>query len=161
MDTVRLHRLVVLTVALLACLSIFAAAEDAALPLILVFYEEGCPSCVQMEELIAELASGLPESAIRRYEIRAPGTLDLLSQLESAYEVNATSVPVVFVGDEAVVGSGRAEEIQVRAAIGDCINRGCSSPLERIEPSSFPWKDVVWLAVSVAVLLVLAIVQMP
>ena len=52
-------------------------------------------------------------------------------ELASAYEVEVSTVPVVFVGDEVVLGAGRAQEFELRNAIGDCAIRGCASPLGR------------------------------
>lgn len=47
------------------------------------------------------------------------------------------SVPVVFVGDEVVLGAGRAQEFELRNAIGGCTIRGCPSPLERAPSLAF------------------------
>lgn len=128
-------------------------------PIILVFYEEGCSSCEIVEELIAQLAVDLPPSAIRRYEISQPGTLDLLDSLAGAFEVQTGTVPVVFVGDEAIVGAGRSAEFGLRAAIGDCAVQGCPSPLDRIRPPEFPWLDVLRLSAFAALVCVLVMLQ--
>jgi hypothetical protein len=110
--------------------AVSAAAADQ--PIILVFYEEGCPSCEEMEEFLAGMTTGLPDSAVARYEINEPDALRLLASLEEAYGLEAQTVPVVFVGDVATVGSGRDQEFKLRDAISRCEIYGCSSPLDRV-----------------------------
>jgi len=112
-----------------AVLSTSGASED---PLIVAFYEEGCPGCLQVEELLTALTSELPESAVSRYEISEPDAFSLLAALATAYEIESPTVPIVFVGDIAVIGAGRPQEFQLRNAIGDCIVHGCPSPFDRI-----------------------------
>ncbi len=128
-------------------------------PLVLVFYEEGCPSCELVEELIAALASDLPSSSIQRYEISDPESFELLTQLAAAFEVEFETVPIVFVGEEAIIGAGRSAEFALRAAIGDCATRGCPSPLDRIRPLSFPWPEVLRLGAFVGLLILLVLLQ--
>jgi len=128
-------------------------------PLVLVFYEEGCPSCELVEELIAALAPDLPASSIRRYEISEPESFELLTRLAAAFEVEFETVPVVFVGEEAILGAGRAAEFALRAAIGDCVSPGCPSPLDRIRPPSFPWSEVLRLGAFIGLLIFLVALQ--
>jgi len=114
----------------LVAVGTFAAAEPE--PWIVVFYEEGCPDCAEIEALLEGLAIDLPESAIVRYDISEPEALDLMMELVKAYDLETSSVPVVFVGAEiAVLGAGRAQEFELRNAIGECTIQGCSSPLAR------------------------------
>ncbi len=120
-----------LALAVLALAAMPSLAAQDAEPWIVVFYEEGCPDCAQIEELLEGLVSELPESAIVRYDISEPSVLDLLMELTTAYELETSSVPVVFVGDEVVLGAGRAQEFELRNAIGTCTIHGCSSPLKR------------------------------
>lgn len=116
--------------------------SDTAQPAIVVFYEEGCPDCVRMDEFLEELLTEHPNLTVARYEINAPGTLGLMGGLSAAYGIEGTDVPIVLVGEEAIVGAGRAEEIRLRAAIEDCLTVGCSSPLARVEESRIPWRDI-------------------
>jgi len=134
--------------------------QEEADPLVIVFYEEGCPSCEAVEELLTALAPDLPPTAIRRYEISEPGAFELLTDLSDAHEIEVNTVPVVFVGDQAIVGSDRAAEFALRAAVGDCAFVGCPSPLELIRPPEFPWADV-WTLAGLAAILVLLLVLQP
>jgi len=126
-----------------AFLPAFSAENE---PWIVVFYEDGCPDCAQIEELLAGLTSELPESAIVRYDISDPKSLDLLMELARAYEVDVSSVPAVFVGEEVVLGAGRAQEFELRNAIGECTVHGCPSPLAR-SPSLALRSSILRLAV--------------
>ena len=112
-----------------------AAADDE--PWIVVFFEEGCPDCAQIEEVLEGLTSELPGSAIARYDVSDPEALDLLMELATAYEVEVSTVPVVFVGDEVVLGAGRAQEFELRNAIGECTIHGCPSPLAQAPSLAF------------------------
>jgi len=120
--------LAALWLCIVVAVTAFAADDE---PWIVVFYEEGCPSCAQIEELLEGLTSELPDSAIARYDISDSEALDLLMELATAYDVETSDVPVVFVGDEVVLGAGRAQEFELRNAIGACTIHGCSSPLAR------------------------------
>jgi len=153
-------RIWMILVLALAFGAIAANASDTAEPMIVVFYEQGCPDCDVIEGLIRELAIDLPTSAIETYGITEPGALDLFIALAAAYDIEADRVPTVFVGDEAIVGAGRAVEFSLRAAIGTCTVRGCPSPLDRIRPAGLPWSDVLRLA-AIAALLALLIVLQP
>jgi thiol-disulfide isomerase/thioredoxin len=115
---------------------------ETAQPAIVVFYEEGCPDCVRMDELLEELLTEHPNLTVARYEINAPGALGLMGGLSAAYGIEGTDVPIVLVGEEAIVGAGRAEEIRLRTAIENCLAVGCPSPLARVEESRIPWRDV-------------------
>jgi glutaredoxin len=114
---------------LLAIPAVAATGEE---PWIVVFFEEGCPDCAQVEELLEGLTSELPASATVRYDIAEPEALDLLMELAVVYEVETSSVPVVFVGDNVIVGAGRSQEFELRNAIGECTIHGCLSPLSRV-----------------------------
>lgn len=114
--------------------------------MIIVFYEEGCPDCIRVEGLIDQLGAEHPDLTVARYEINAPGAVDLLQDLSSAYGIQTTKVPIVFVGKEAIVGAGRAEEMRLRTEIDHCLSRGCSSPLVHAPKPSIPWSDLGALA---------------
>jgi len=131
------HRYVLLAlVALAVSLALPALATDDE-PWIVVFFEEGCPDCAQVEEVLEGLTLELPESVIVRYDISDPEALDLLMELALAYDVEVSSVPVVFVGDEVILGAGRSQEFELRNAVGECTIQGCPSPLARAPSLAF------------------------
>ena len=168
---VRVRRFPLFFVLLLAALSsaalgapvddLLAPVEGIDDPVILVFYQTDCPNCELVEELLEGLITDLPTSAVRRYEISEPGSLELLALLEKAYEVVAASVPAVFVGEEAIIGIDRAQEFALRDAVSRCALQGCPSPLLRVRPEPFPWHDLLRLAGLGLLLALLAIWQIP
>jgi hypothetical protein len=131
------HQYALLAVVALAVASALPAVAADGEPWIVAFFEEGCPGCAQIEEVLEGLTAELPESAIVRYDVADPEALDLLMELATAYEVDISAVPVVFVGDEVVLGAGRAQEFELRNAIGECTIRGCPSPLARAPSLAF------------------------
>ena len=103
---------------LVASLPAFSETSD---PIIVVFYEEGCPSCEEMDELLVGMTIGAPETAIARYDITTPESMELLTALVKAYDIEMpSSVPIVFVAEDVVIGMGRTQEFSLRNAIGDC-----------------------------------------
>lgn len=150
--------LLLLTIAL-GALSQVQTESAAVEPSIVVFYEEGCPGCELMEGILSELVVGHEDLGIVRYEINEPGVWDLLHILAVHYNVLAANVPIIFVGDEVIVGTGRAEEFHLRTAVGDCVSRGCPSPLSYAEGKGFPWRDSLVLGAFVSLFLLFFILQ--
>lgn len=132
---------------------------NASAPLIVVFYEEGCPHCETMEGLLDELLVGHEDVPIARYEINAPGSSALLWKLAAHYGIVTTQVPVIFIGDQAIVGAGRAQEFNLRTAVGDCIQLGCPSPLEYVEGGQVVLHDLLIVGVFVGLFIALFIFQ--
>lgn len=128
-------------------------------PQIVVFYATGCPHCTEMEEMLTALLVGHPEIKVARYDINSPGADALLNRLALHYKIHPTQVPVIFVGDKAVVGVGRAQEFALRAAVSDCITRGCSSPLSYVQQPAIPWHDVLWLGIILGTFLLFLVIQ--
>ncbi len=139
-----------------------ALAPNAAVadPIVVVFYEDGCPSCVEMDELLAGMLINESEAAIARYEIMEPGSMELLVQLTKVYDIEIpTVVPIVFVADDVVIGMGRTQEFTLRNAIGDCLSVGCESPIARL-PISQLRADMPRLALFLAIFLAVAWFQL-
>ncbi len=147
--------------ALLLCLAAsVTAVSDTADPMIVVFYEEGCPSCVEMEELLVGMTTDAPETAIVRYEITEPESMELLVALAKAYNIEVpATVPIVFAGEDVVTGMGRTQEFTLRNAIGDCLSLGCESPMARL-PISQLRADLPRLALFLTIFLALAWLQL-
>jgi len=159
MSTRRACSLLLLAMLLSAAIGISVAGEEAQDPLVIVFYEEGCPNCEAVDELLAGLIVDLPPQSVERHEITDLAAFDLLTALAATHDVEVETVPVVFVGDEIILGADRAAEFALRAAIGDCATIGCASPLERVRPPEFPWADALALAGIAALLAFLLFLQ--
>lgn len=129
-------------------LALFATSIAGAVVLgteLLFFHEEGCPHCARIEAFLEGISPLYPELEVVRYEIHDPSSHELLERLLKAYGAELGPVPIIFVGDVALVGgtvyglepepftvSGRAEEMVLEEAIKRAIAAGAPSPLERI-----------------------------
>ena len=128
--------------------------------MIVVFHERGCPSCEEMDELLAGMTIDAPDGAIAHHEITEPESMELLAALCRVYGIDIPStVPIVFVGDDAVIGMGRTQEFTLRNAIGSCLSVGCENPMARL-PISQLRSDLPRLALFLAVFLAAAWLQM-
>ena len=162
--TLRIRAQVVfLLIAALAVASATCAAQSAALarPEVVFFYQEGCPDCIQIGEVLDLLVSDLPEGAIARYEIGDPASHKLFLRLQKAYGIDVSSVPLVFVGDRVISGAGRLQELTLTDAVGDCAQSPCPSPLDRLPPDVFPWIDLAQLALLGFAVVLLVLLQSP
>ena len=136
------------------------AISDASDPIIIVFYEEACPSCEEMEELLVGMTLDAPETAIARYKITELESMELLTALAKAYDIDVPSVvPIVFVGGDVIIGMGRTQEFSLRNAVGDCLLFGCESPIARL-PLSQLRADLPRLALFLAMFLAFAWFQL-
>ena len=110
------------------------------------FYETGCPHCARLHQFLESISPKYPELEIIRYEIHEPEGVELLDKLLSAYNTELGSVPIVFIGDvamientffgleaEPVVALGRAAEMRLEEAIRLAIAQDVPSPLEKAE----------------------------
>ena len=146
-----------LCICLVACIPAISDASD---PIVIVFYEDGCPSCEEMEELLVGMTIDAPETAIARYQITEPESTELLTALAKAYDIDVPSmVPIVFVGEDVIIGMGRTQEFSLRNAIGDCLSVGCESPIARL-PLSQLQVDLPRLALFLVMFLTLAWFQL-
>ncbi len=115
---------------------------------LVLFYENGCPHCAEMESVLDSSAPKYPQLEVLSYEIHDQKAHELLEQLLSAYAVPLGSVPILFIGNVALVGgtfyglystptplSGRAEEMTLDQVIGDAIAQDAPSPLVRVKPT--------------------------
>ncbi len=132
-----------------------AAAEDQ--PDVLVFYREECNDCRHMEEVLDELLSIYPEIYVARVEEEEPGAADLMWALSVKYGIFPSKFPVIFVGDQAIVGVGRDKELRLRAAVRSCVFDGCPSPMSRLEREPFPITTAAILLVVVLTAVILLV----
>ncbi|MDD5264197.1 MAG: thioredoxin family protein [Candidatus Bipolaricaulis sp.] len=150
------RRRLVLGVALV--LGVCAAGATAALaedPDVVLFYREGCHDCARMDELLEPLEQEHPNLVVLRLEETA--NLDLLWRLSAKYGILPTAFPVIFVGDEAIVGVGREKELQLRAAVDNCVTVGCGSPLALLAEPTIPWKLILFATLAAVLLLIVVL----
>ncbi len=130
---------------LVALVSLFCVVGFAGSTEVLFFYEEGCPHCGRVIEVLDDLARTDQGFSVTRYEIGSFEARDLLSRLLKAYGAEMGQVPLIFVGDVAMVGgtlyepgrspvalSGRPEELALREAVRHAIEVGAPSPVSKL-----------------------------
>ena len=59
--------------------------------------------------------------------------------LSAKYGIFPAKFPVIFVGDQGIVGIGRDKELLLRSTVRDCVFNGCDSPIAQINEKPFPW----------------------
>lgn len=148
---------------MLAAFLLILAASGIALPeieapMMVVFHQEDCPDCVRMEVVLEELLAAYPSVSISYYEIDQPGASDLLDQLSDAYRAFAVSLPIIFVGEEAIGGAGRAKELRLRRAVEDCARSECYSPLARAKEKLIYRHQLILVGAGIALFLLLSLV---
>lgn len=119
---------------------------------VLVFYREGCNDCRHMDAVLEDLQALYPQLVVRHIEEGEPDA-GLMWTLATKYGIFPAKFPVIYVGDEAIVGSGRDKELRLRTAIRDCVHNGCASPLASGTETAFPWRTAL-----IGGLIVLAVV---
>ncbi len=137
-----------MSIAFLAALLLVAApafAEDADPVEVIYFYEVGCPHCAHVESVLEDLKELYPGFVVRKYDIHSLGDRGLLQRLLAAYDADIGPVPIVFVGNVAMVGgrfygldpeptqySGPAQDFALEEAILLAMEKNALSPLKRL-----------------------------
>ena len=123
-------------------------------PDVLVFYREGCHDCERMDRVLEELHAEYPSLTVRHIE-EAEEDGELMWRLAPEFGIFPTKFPVIYVGDEAIVGIGLDKELRLRAEIERCMTSGCESPLSRLSGSRIPWRSyLIGALIALALLLV-------
>jgi glutaredoxin len=138
-----------LALVLLSACSVLAAD---ALPDVVVFYREGCNDCRQMDQVLDDLLALYPGIVVVHIEEQAAGAADLMWSLSSKYGIFPSKFPVIFVGDQGFVGSGRDKELLLRSTIRNCVFNDCPSPIELISEKPFPLVTLATILVAILVL---------
>jgi len=128
-----------------------AAAENR--PDVVVFSREECNDCRHMDGVLDDLLQLYPELYVVHIVDTAPGASDLMWALSAEYGIFPTKFPVIFAGDQVIVGVGRDKELQLRAAVRSCVFAGCPSPMTRLERDPFP---ITTIAIMIVVVLTAA-----
>jgi glutaredoxin len=119
--------LATLLVLVLAGCAAPSTSED---PAIVFFYMEDCSHCTRMKEVLQTLLDESPGLAVRYYDFKSSTGQSLLQKLAIRYRLQSPiDVPVILVGDKAIVGEGRTQELALRAAVVACASGDCTSPL--------------------------------
>jgi len=111
---------------------------------VLFFYDQGCPHCQEVLSFLQDLKAQLTFD-LRTYEIHQPENWQLLFRLLSVYGAEVGPVPMVFVGNVAMVYdtfyglgpgptkySGLAQQMVLEEVIQQAIAENAPSPLTRL-----------------------------
>ena len=109
------------------------------LPDVVVFYREECPDCRHMDEVLEDLQDLHPGLIVVHVEEQESGAADLMWSLSTKYGIFPSKFPIIFVGDQGIVGIGRDKELLLRSTVRDCVFNGCDSPIAQINEKPFPW----------------------
>ncbi len=136
-------------VVLVACTMIVGLSVASYATQLVLFYEDGCPHCARIESFLQRIEPDYPQLKIVRHEIHDPDAHDLLNRLLSAYGANLGSVPIIFIGDVAMVAntfyglpnspvtlSGRTAEMKLEQVIADAIDTNAPSPMTKAEAAT-------------------------
>lgn len=98
-----------------------------------LFWAATCPDCHVMKAFLAELVQEYPDLVIIDHEVTFnPDNWRLMVSLARAYGLKKEAVPLVFIGDVALTGVGRAVELRLREEVERCLSQGCPSPLAKL-----------------------------
>jgi len=138
----RNPRQILLVLAVLLALAVPAFSQTT----LVLFHEVGCSHCARTEAFLESIHPNYPDLEIVHYEIHDEATEPVLSGLLAAYDVELSAVPMLFIGDVAMMAdtfygyneepyapSGRAAEMTLEQAIQRAIEQGAGSPLDRIQ----------------------------
>lgn len=125
------------------------------LPDVVVFYRDGCNDCRQMDAVLDDLHELYPGVVVTHIEEQEPGAADLMWSLASKYGIFPSKFPVIFAGDQGIVGSGRDKELLLRTTVRNCVFNDCPSPLAVINEKPFPWITLATVLVALIVLSVM------
>ena len=121
------------------------------LPDVVVFYRDGCNDCRQMDAVLDELQELYPGVIVTHIEEGEPGAADLMWTLSAKYGIFPSKFPVIFAGDQGIVGSGLDKELLLRSTVRNCVFNDCPSPLAVINEKPFPWTMLATILVAVFV----------
>lgn len=112
---------------------------------VLFFYDESCPHCKEVWGFLEELQAQGLQFELKTYEIHKPENWQLLYRLLSVYGADVGPVPMIFVGDVAVVSNtfyglapepmvyeGLAYQMVLEEVISKAIAENAPSPLSRL-----------------------------
>ena len=102
---------------------------------ILYFYEAGCPSCVEIDDFLAERIEQNYPVIISRYEIHSPENANLLMRLVEACdaeEIREEGTPAIFVADKGFQGSSAETMDEIEEAVRSAVGSQKPSPLNHV-----------------------------
>ncbi|MBZ9572018.1 hypothetical protein KJA15_01605 [Patescibacteria group bacterium] len=113
----------------------FSLAQESQINLYF-FYGETCSHCKKAEKFLGNLKEKYPELQIKSFEVfgNKENAGLLLKFLEACEEKKQVRVPVIFIGNEVIIRylSDETTGKTIEAAVFQCLEKGCSDPLEKL-----------------------------
>jgi thiol-disulfide isomerase/thioredoxin len=118
--------IMVIVLGLLGCISAAGSAEkgtpgkDGGKVVLYFFWGEGCPHCARAKPFLAELQGRYAGLEVRDYEVMEHReNLPLLEEMAKRHGVEATGVPMIFIGTKVIAGFSKEKGVEVEAAVHD------------------------------------------
>jgi hypothetical protein len=129
-----MKKAIIVFVLLALCVAGFAQQAQKGSITMYFFWGQGCPHCEEMKSFIQEMQNTYPQLTVKSLETRNdPANNLLFNDMAKAYNKTADGVPGTFIGDKMIVGYAKGEtDIEVKAAINDCIKNGCADPDQKL-----------------------------
>ncbi|MBI5072177.1 hypothetical protein HZB93_04850 [Candidatus Falkowbacteria bacterium] len=109
-------------------------ASAASNPVELYFFEgQGCPHCARMASYLEGLKVDYPNLTVHDFEVYFnKENQELFQRMAAAYGSDSNGVPMIFIGDDVVVGENYEK---LKSAVEKCSTEICVSPLYKLETS--------------------------
>ncbi|MBU1146546.1 hypothetical protein KKD80_03300 [Patescibacteria group bacterium] len=108
-------------------------ARAAANPVELYFFEgQGCPHCARMKSYLEGLKVDYPNLTVKDFEVYFDKeNQDLFQKMTAAYNSNSNGVPMIFIGNEVIVGESYEK---LKNAVEKCSTEEvCESPGSKVQ----------------------------
>ncbi|NWF74991.1 MAG: hypothetical protein HXY53_00215 [Nitrospirae bacterium] len=93
------------------------------------FWGDGCPHCKVEKIFLNEMKKKYPSLEIKDYEVwYSQKNASLLKKMAEAYYLQASGVPVTFIGEKAFVGFSEQSKKEIAKAIENCLSKPCVEP---------------------------------
>jgi thiol-disulfide isomerase/thioredoxin len=112
--------------------SVLANAKQAAVEIpIYFFWGDGCPHCAAEEPFLESLVQKYPQVRLQKFEVwKVEANQEILQKVAALMGFEATGVPVTIIGEKYWIGYSEASNTEIEAAITDCIQNTCKSPID-------------------------------
>jgi len=110
--------------------------ESSEVSQLLFFGTDSCGNCQRMKAALDELRGVHEQIDVSYLDIRDErneATLRTLLEHAGINQIPRT-YPVIFIDDAVIIGEGRIQELELRAAIERCTSKICVSPLDALPP---------------------------
>ncbi|MEK7159197.1 MAG: glutaredoxin domain-containing protein [Patescibacteria group bacterium] len=84
-----------------------------------IFTQQGCPHCANALALLDEMkSSDYPEIVVDEFDMKVqPKYVKKYQEFATAYNINPTGVPVLYIGPKTIIGF---QETEIRQALESC-----------------------------------------